>query len=284
MKKYLLICSIILTIIGCSKDETKPKVQACFDYSPKGDIKVGDTIIFLNCSVNSDNFTWDFGDKITSTEKSPLHVFTNSGRFLVKLTTTNSISIDTISQTLLILDKNFINLHDTVIAQTGVYGYGTISYFLDIDKDNLNDLEFDVTYTFCVVCGTTNSTTIIPMNGYEVATESYIETSWAYGDNVHNMVKIPRRYNNGDTIKISDTFSESPIDFALLYHNDFASGETKRDHWVGIGDKYIGIRKIVGNETKLCWIKVNVFAYSAIQLKYLHYSSGVNEMVILDNY
>lgn len=75
------------------KDNTK----ACFDYYPKYNIKVGDTIRFTNCSEFTTNYHWDFGDSHTSYESSPIHVFTDSGSFLIKLTALNQNSKDTSS-------------------------------------------------------------------------------------------------------------------------------------------------------------------------------------------
>lgn len=47
-------------------------------------------VSFSNKSVNSVSWEWQFGDGHTSTEKSPKHLYTSSGTFLVKLTAVNS--------------------------------------------------------------------------------------------------------------------------------------------------------------------------------------------------
>ncbi len=49
-------------------------------------------VYFKNESVNADQFQWDFGDGIFSTEENPIHVFTAPGSYNVTLTAINSIS------------------------------------------------------------------------------------------------------------------------------------------------------------------------------------------------
>jgi PKD repeat protein len=44
---------------------------------------------FNNTSLNSDYFLWDFGDGSTSTEKNPVHTYSQSGTYPVKLSSSN---------------------------------------------------------------------------------------------------------------------------------------------------------------------------------------------------
>jgi hypothetical protein len=57
------------------------KVHARFTASNLG----GRTFQFTNTSLNALNYLWDFGDQSHSTEINPIHTFSSSGDYLVKL-------------------------------------------------------------------------------------------------------------------------------------------------------------------------------------------------------
>jgi PKD repeat protein len=44
---------------------------------------------FRNLSVYGESYSWDFGDKVNSTEKNPSHIYNLPGNYIVKLTVTN---------------------------------------------------------------------------------------------------------------------------------------------------------------------------------------------------
>lgn len=73
------------------------------------------TVNFVNSSTNSNQYLWEFGDNLTSTETNPTHTYNSSGQYIVKLTSTkcgmNSISQKTINTTVLANNKilNFEN-------------------------------------------------------------------------------------------------------------------------------------------------------------------------------
>jgi hypothetical protein len=92
---YLFICFFTL-LISCKEEEEKLKPKICFDYSPKGVIRVGDTVYFSNCSENSERYIWDFGYGDTSIEANPFHVFCDTGTFFVRLTSQNFKNTDTL--------------------------------------------------------------------------------------------------------------------------------------------------------------------------------------------
>ncbi|HYV90977.1 MAG TPA: PKD domain-containing protein [Chitinophagales bacterium] len=47
---------------------------------------------FTNTSSNADAYSWDFGDGFTSTETSPVHIYSSAGDYVVTLVATNSTS------------------------------------------------------------------------------------------------------------------------------------------------------------------------------------------------
>lgn len=61
----------------------------------------GDTILFVNTSVNATNYFWDFGDSTFSTEENPRHLYSTSGTKTVTLIASNPCSADTFIMTFL---------------------------------------------------------------------------------------------------------------------------------------------------------------------------------------
>lgn len=79
--KRLAYLSLGLSLILFSC-ESSPR--AWFSVSP-GDPVVGEEVWFTNESENAADFEWDFGDGYTSAELDPIHRYTASGSYTVKL-------------------------------------------------------------------------------------------------------------------------------------------------------------------------------------------------------
>jgi len=62
-----------------------PSTNASFGYSVNGD-----TISFINTSLNSTSFTWNFGDGQTSNQTNPVHVFSAAGNYIICLTSNSA--------------------------------------------------------------------------------------------------------------------------------------------------------------------------------------------------
>ncbi|MFT4522493.1 MAG: PKD repeat protein [Bacteroidia bacterium] len=54
-------------------------------------------VSFTNTSSDAASYSWDFGDGMTSTEKDPVHTYTDKGDYMVTLTAENTCSDSTIS-------------------------------------------------------------------------------------------------------------------------------------------------------------------------------------------
>lgn len=63
---------------------------------------------FFNTTQNGKNFNWDFGDGSTSTEKAPVHEYTNSGRYTVSLKASNEFNSQTIKDEIAIVEIQYI--------------------------------------------------------------------------------------------------------------------------------------------------------------------------------
>lgn len=80
MKKIILLSVILpLVLVSC---EMSPR--AWFSASP-GDPVVGEDVWFTSESENAVEYEWDFGDGYTSDEPNPIHRFTSTGVFNVRL-------------------------------------------------------------------------------------------------------------------------------------------------------------------------------------------------------
>ena len=81
MKRIIYIfLALPLILFSCEKTPV-----ASFSIDTNEPV-VGQPVAFNNNSHNSDNFEWDFGDGYISHESNPLHTFTSTGTFEVKLT------------------------------------------------------------------------------------------------------------------------------------------------------------------------------------------------------
>ena len=86
----LMIAVLSLTMfVSCSEEEDPkaPSPIASFQYT------ISTTnfleVTFTNFSQNAVSYSWDFGDNTTSTEESPVHLYSAVGTYTVKLSATN---------------------------------------------------------------------------------------------------------------------------------------------------------------------------------------------------
>lgn len=100
MKQILITTFLIISFLGCKKDEDNPVVKANFDYTVSNDtLNHILEVKFINYSKNATRYLWDFYDGTTTTEKEPFHKF--SSKKLIhqtKLIAYNGSYSDTIIQ------------------------------------------------------------------------------------------------------------------------------------------------------------------------------------------
>lgn len=68
---------------GCYKNEPVP--SAIFSFKGTNDFRIPCTVTFINNSVNSFNWDWNFGDDSTSTLKDPVHLYPRPGKYMVNM-------------------------------------------------------------------------------------------------------------------------------------------------------------------------------------------------------
>ena len=110
-----MICiAFAMTIAGCKK------VTVDFSYTP-AEPKAGQSVKFSNSSSAGEDWAWDFGDNLTSTQKNPSHIFKKPGEYLVTLMV-DSAKYNTCTRTITVYDTipTFVASTDTIYHYTDV--------------------------------------------------------------------------------------------------------------------------------------------------------------------
>lgn len=83
---------LLLTIVGCGGSDPAPDAVATFDFEATTNIlgQAPLNVQFENSSTNAVSYAWDFGDGNSSTDESPLHVYSSGGIYTVTLTVKNA--------------------------------------------------------------------------------------------------------------------------------------------------------------------------------------------------
>ncbi len=122
--------------------------------------KVGEEVKFGNNSIGKANYTWDFGDLATSSDKNAKHIYFNEGEYKVKLTSTIDKCKVSSNQKIKILPNNnsaanllydfnvivnenvlLVNLNEAYLGKVVISIYnaiGQVVYENEIDADNRN--------------------------------------------------------------------------------------------------------------------------------------------------
>ena len=100
--KQISMLLLVISLIGCENDDVSlPEVISAFTYSINADTG---TVTFINTSVNSRNYFWEFGDGTSSTLKNPINIYT-AGEYTVTLKAINVAgAFDTSEATIVISD------------------------------------------------------------------------------------------------------------------------------------------------------------------------------------
>ena len=88
-----ILLAVTLLVAGCTKEP--PVAKFSID---KTTFKAEEKLTFTNESVNAETYAWDFGDGKKSTDLNPVHTYTSSGDFTIKLVATGKGGVDSIAQ------------------------------------------------------------------------------------------------------------------------------------------------------------------------------------------
>lgn len=258
MRKTFCIICYLIALIACKKDEERPK--SCFDYSPKNDLKVGDTVSFSNCSINSSSFLWDFGDGNKSNDKEPKHSYESSGSFQVKLLTSNIELTDSFTTDILIKPKPDDIIYDTINPNLKIFSVRgespSANCFIPIPKDTSSSIGIDVNNDLI------NEFTITARHNYTgnqcgrcsegYAFEIIIEGSFICTQNGNPM--LTQYLNFSDTI--SNNLNWSSSSRLEIYGCNLP--------WVNyVQNKYIGVKV----NDSFGWLRVESYSANGILIK-----------------
>jgi PKD repeat protein len=103
-KGLLIILSLSIAFISCSKKDDTPSPTASFNYTAvASNTHAPATLSFMNTSSNAADYSWNFGDgSATSTSREPSHKYTSAGTYQVTLTASVAGKSSTKTQTITI--------------------------------------------------------------------------------------------------------------------------------------------------------------------------------------
>ena len=85
---YGVFFSMMLSLSSCSSDDSSGSENIPFTADVFHSI-AGKKVAFQGLTNNATSWLWDFGDGTTSTEKNPVHTYTEAGYYETKLTATS---------------------------------------------------------------------------------------------------------------------------------------------------------------------------------------------------
>ena len=76
---HLLLFISLIGFTSCVDDPI-----ACFECN-SDTAEINESIFLNNCSTNSDQYDWNFGDSTLSSDINPIHIYTDTGEFFIEL-------------------------------------------------------------------------------------------------------------------------------------------------------------------------------------------------------
>lgn len=105
MRKNIVywVVLVALAFPSCKKDNEGSGLKAVFSY-----VADGYKVNFTNFSTNATEYRWDFGDNsgVGSTSKTPQHIFTQKGDFLVTLVAKNGTDSSVFKDSVSVIGPN----------------------------------------------------------------------------------------------------------------------------------------------------------------------------------
>lgn len=141
-------CGIVTDTININ---VNPLPKSIFQFN-----KSGFTTYFNNESTCANNYLWDFGDSIQSTDISPTHVYKNEGTYIIKLIAYNNYGSDTALNNINIFDNtsielinkpNIINIYPNPVSsilniESNLSEYLTIKLYNTSGKELIQNVSF----------------------------------------------------------------------------------------------------------------------------------------------
>jgi PKD repeat protein len=133
-----ILILLVIIIHSCDRGPT-----AAFSYLPTENPEAGETISFINESIDATDYQWDFDNGNTSEDDSPGTIFDEKGNYMVTLRAFNEAGSDSIS--------NVIQINDPTILAFFVFQPDSVTpledcniwvYDNEEDWNDFNDPQF----------------------------------------------------------------------------------------------------------------------------------------------
>ena len=168
-------------------DPYNEAVVADFQVSNNYACSIPATISMIDFSINASSYTWDFGDGTTSTDASPVHVYTNAGIYTISLIVEGNSLCNT-NDTVVLIDALLVEDNEDLIAPeciptpTSILAGGGIASFslLSIENES-EDSQFPYEDFSCEFQETVTEGNLYPVE-LELYNSGYVSI-WLDGNN-----------------------------------------------------------------------------------------------------
>ena len=137
--------------MGCSNADTINvtvglTVNASFDQSADTiDLKLTNTVTFVNTSTGSSSWNWDFGNSSSSTDQNPTTVYINTGSFTVTLISSDGSCSDTAFGKVVVINTTGFNENQINTLNFEIYPNPTNRILtLKINKPNTDQISINI--------------------------------------------------------------------------------------------------------------------------------------------
>ncbi len=135
---FTILFSALLTLTSCENDDDKADIVIPLTADIFHTVN-GKKVAFQGLTNNATSWSWDFGDGTTSTERNPVHNYTESGYYTAILTATGASGTSISKQVRLALDITpYVLLTGGATAENGKTwrisnGHSNSDYFANAD-------------------------------------------------------------------------------------------------------------------------------------------------------
>ena len=144
----LIYSGLIVCGFSCTNEDARPTFPLSAEIFHSVD---GKQVAFTALTHSAVNWSWDFGDGTTSTEKDPVHVYEEGGYFIATLTATDGSGNAVTKEVKLALD---LTPYSLLTGDHTAEDYDGKTWKLTADHSTGGDYFADANATFSVVDGT----------------------------------------------------------------------------------------------------------------------------------
>ena len=177
-RQLLLLVTILCCFLACKKDS--PEVKADFRIK-KSTYYLFEPVEFMNVSGEG-VYLWDFGDKQTSTDFSPVHTYNRAGTYKVSLTLNGQLK-----EVKTIVVYASVSSY-TVVNNTGFDGLEVTAYYSDVNGRVADSVKLGTLGALAKTDTVFTGATVIRIAGNQLGKRSSSE--YPLLRNTHNVLSM----------------------------------------------------------------------------------------------